>query len=793
MSLRGFVPAHSLFLARTVARWKASRRGNIAVLTALLMAPIVGMMGLALDYGHLILVKSRLDQAALSAAGAAANAARNVVQSATRDMNNYDQTDFNTKAIDDGQTIGANIFKAQFGSTTPTVNVTVKRLSNTFVAQVEYTASIETYFAKYFNVNVFNIRGQQSIITGMQDSRAKGATPASIIDERWDAPSASPGDSTKPVINDWYSGTPGTASPLSGPTGPWIDAKASNSIRVGNPDGSIAPIVSKKVYLEEGDYQLRYWYQSTVAYPDYEPVFICGTVEDEMHWVTSSVVRELGAATSASVTYGGVTGAQTSRAGVYLVPILGNPQLAATAPAASAFPKPPKLPWSGVSPSNLRPDNSRNRVDICAYSSRWIERNIPIKITNSGYFWLNFVAEPPESSTVTIGGVSKPFINGFYLGRVQLCPRACAANVTNNWPWSAYTTLYKDTFDENPIPTPGDNFQKKRNIYPLISSVAGRYQWTLNNDRWTPNYETKADWVVGRFGGNFTESGFKYESTPSGGVIVRSTALGMWMYRRLLLTPGVYKFQFKLSRNENQSAKEWCGPGTPPDPDSIVAANGWVLKNALLGIPTCTCPAGYVTTVFASDEAIGNPPANRDLKGTAPEIYQSFVKNSDGSIKVDRRGNRQNIDSSIILSDCHPGNSVSRTFGDVFCVLVPRTQFYGFRFAVSGPTLTQRDIDNDPALSAANPQVDVQLNTGGAYFDGVEVTLLSPGVQNRFTRTIDGPGDFDDYPSQCISSLAGSNNALMATTNNIMSGGIPMWPGYSTRTLDRVIVTAPSN
>lgn len=49
MALRDFVRAHLLSLQRMAWRWKAARRGNIAILTALLMAPIVGMMGLVLD------------------------------------------------------------------------------------------------------------------------------------------------------------------------------------------------------------------------------------------------------------------------------------------------------------------------------------------------------------------------------------------------------------------------------------------------------------------------------------------------------------------------------------------------------------------------------------------------------------------------------------------------------------------------------------------------------------------------------------------------------------------------
>ena len=51
-------------LTRLARRFHAARRGNVAVMTAVLMMPIMGLMGLAVDYGNAVFVKSRLDQAA---------------------------------------------------------------------------------------------------------------------------------------------------------------------------------------------------------------------------------------------------------------------------------------------------------------------------------------------------------------------------------------------------------------------------------------------------------------------------------------------------------------------------------------------------------------------------------------------------------------------------------------------------------------------------------------------------------------------------------------------------------
>ena len=266
----------------------------------------------------------------------------------------------------------------------------------------------------------------------------------------------------------------------------------------------------------------------------------------------------------------------------------------------------------------------------------------------------------------------------------------------------------------------------------------------------------------------------------------------------MLLMPGVYKFKFKASRSENASDKVWCQTGIgasalapAPNDEKVASTIGWTLKDpAKPPSTTCSCAAGDVTSVIASDEAIGSTQANRTLTGTAPDIYQSFLQNTDGSFKLDRSRQKQNADSALKLSDCHSGSAFSRTNGDVYCVLVPRTQYYGLRLTAAGPTVTLATINGDPVLRSA---YDEQLNSGGIYFDGLEVTLLSPGVQNRFTRTAEGPGDFDDYNPQCVTALAALGNRTTATPDHIINGGIPMWPGYSTRTLNRVVVTAPSN
>jgi len=120
---------------------------------------------------------------------------------------------------------------------------------------------------------------------------------------------------------------------------------------------------------------------------------------------------------------------------------------------------------------------------------------------------------------------------------------------------------------------------------------------------------------------------------------------------------------------------------------------------------------------------------------------------------------------------------------------VARTQYYGFQLRVQGPYDVRQ---------AGQPTTNPRLGTSGVFLDDLEVELLSPGVKNKFKATSadPGPGDFENFATECKSGMASIANE--ATYRNIISGGVPVWPGlqvpdaaYTTPPL-RVVVTAPS-
>ena len=738
-----------LQLARRFRLFFSACHGNVALITTFMLLPMIGVAGLAIDFAAAARTKGQLEQITQIAATTAVNTARNALQVAGLGNNGLDGP-----AVAEGARAGQYSLATQLARISnisvvgaPTWNV--QRVGNTLSANVGVNIAQQTYFAKIFGYNKFNMRVTGSMIIGLMDNPTNTLNAGAVVDEQWaisaTAPLPTP-TTTSPVFNDWYSGTPATTSPLLPAGGPThSDGTLGSAVQVGNLDGSISPIISKKVYLPAGQYELRYWYNSTVVYPEYEPVYICGTVEAEMNWVKSGLVRPLGSSPwvqGTALPPSDPTQVQTTRAGVYLDLITTDPQLATTAPDARNFAIPP-----------ASPNAANNRIDICAYSSKWIQRSVTLTITKTAYFWLSFVSEVPARSNR----------NGFYLGEVQLCPSACAGPLNNNWPWSAGTQLYADSF-ETPPKQNGAAFNLSQ------SSFAP-----------TANYELPPNWQAGRYGGlaagawdlasSFVYSVSTAKSPPyDGPTSVLTKRLGLYLYRRMLLMPGVYRFSFMAGLTKPMTNMQWCPPAYSFQNvgDTFQTNNQIYTLTDTTSLPTgvCSCPAGAITTVVVSDER-AQAQINLNINNTAPPYYTDTI-NATGSA----------------AGDCH---AYSPKVSNVYCVLVPRTQYYGFEFRVAGPYMTT--VAGTPY---ANANTDVQLGTSGAYLDNLQVSLLTPGVKNKFFGTsASDPGDFDNYQTNCPVNLP-DGFQFAPTTENIISGGVPMWPGYSTLPLTGVTVTAPS-
>jgi hypothetical protein len=168
-------------------RLAGCRAAAVSVLTAVMLIPMIGFVGLAIDYGFWT---QAYEEMALAANAAAMNAAKSASASAQAGNTNY---------IADGQLAGKQWFKAQMAghataavlaAITPTVTVT--NAGGQITAVVTATATMTAIFGKMFAKQTYPVQSQAtSIMSGVPyreililldnaSSMDIGATPADM-------------------------------------------------------------------------------------------------------------------------------------------------------------------------------------------------------------------------------------------------------------------------------------------------------------------------------------------------------------------------------------------------------------------------------------------------------------------------------------------------------------------------------------------------------------------------------------------------------------------------------------
>jgi len=539
---------------RLMRSFACAREGNIAIMTALTIMPLMAATGAAVDYSFAIKAQNKLEQAAQIASTSGATAMRRVVNSYTNDTSPAN-SDYDSAGAAEGRRVAVASFTAQAATLTnvsvtvdPTTGVGLERMGNTVTAKLKYAAQVQTLMMKFYGVSTISISGQGRAIVSLLDEPGVGATGTNVIlNETWVSPSNSviTNNPLQPTINNWYNGAflSSILDPRIAADRPEVKGSGlPGAIRLGHPQGDYYPVISKRVYLPAGGYELRYWYRSTVVYPQYEPIHICGTVETEMNWVTSGAYRDLLAAKGSATTADLIANAQTARAGVYLRPIASNPQSDAPIfpPSRSNFLSPPDLTDFN------RSYDSNNRIDICAYSSRWIERKISLIVSNSNYYWLSFVAEAPDHAATN---------NGFYLGPVKLCTGKCNGASKDNYPWKANDVLFSDSF-EGANKIDGDDFVLTSGTTPAAAGYEKPVNWTVlgltDNKVWDDGVtQTRTS----RFA--YGAAGAGRVGPMDGKTYVKIAAANVGLTRRLLLLPGYYRVKVGAG---SQPSADACDP-----------------------------------------------------------------------------------------------------------------------------------------------------------------------------------------------------------------------------------------
>lgn len=132
------------------------RSAGIALMFALTVIPVTGVIGIAVDLGYVTQAKTQLNAAADAAALAAAKVAADAFTAGQ-------STDIAKAA---GQTAGMEWFKSQAGSVlgpgVPIPLVTVTQNGAVFSSNVTYQGSIKPYFAPLFGVSTVALGGLSS-------------------------------------------------------------------------------------------------------------------------------------------------------------------------------------------------------------------------------------------------------------------------------------------------------------------------------------------------------------------------------------------------------------------------------------------------------------------------------------------------------------------------------------------------------------------------------------------------------------------------------------------------------
>lgn len=129
-------------------------RGNVAMIFAVTLVPLLGFTGLATDYAKSVLVKRRLELAIDSAALAAVKRTVDVI-------NEGKQTQ--AQAIAAGEREGKAYLLAQadrmMDASLKSSDVSIKITGEVIASETRYDASVPTVFAQLFNVDKFEVAG----------------------------------------------------------------------------------------------------------------------------------------------------------------------------------------------------------------------------------------------------------------------------------------------------------------------------------------------------------------------------------------------------------------------------------------------------------------------------------------------------------------------------------------------------------------------------------------------------------------------------------------------------------
>jgi Flp pilus assembly protein TadG len=146
-----------------IRSFRRSTSGNVAMIFALALIPVLGMVGAGVDYSRAANLRARL-QAAADAAAVGAIAKTSVAYTAAQSMN----TD---GSIASGVTAATNIFNADISGKTgfnvTAFNANVQRTGQQVTATITFTATLPTYFMQLLGTTTMTVGGTAAAANDM--------------------------------------------------------------------------------------------------------------------------------------------------------------------------------------------------------------------------------------------------------------------------------------------------------------------------------------------------------------------------------------------------------------------------------------------------------------------------------------------------------------------------------------------------------------------------------------------------------------------------------------------------
>jgi Flp pilus assembly protein TadG len=483
-------------------RLRNDERGNVAMIMAILLVPLVGAVGYGIDYTRAVSYKMKLDSAANAAALAGMDTARTLLSS------NHNMSPDSIKAAAIARALQVFVALAPQQVEYVLTCTSFTRVGETISASVCYVSKVPTTFLNVVGVQTLAIDGASKSEGPLAQDTTSPADPNMLVEENFDkAATIQPDRNVYNSVgvyknfNNWVTNNDGVEI---GTVGFYGASTPTTATYVAELDGFRNTYLAKKVYLDEKvkNYELRYWYKDRTSYNMYLPVSVFGSSNDDVEWAN-------GTTTHSSF---GALGAQSNRIGVYL-------DRASTEDPPAVF--------------------SENLIDACLVShNKWIERSVKISVAANGFYWLAFQA---EGASEGLGGV---------LHNIRFCKNACpGAAVADTFPWPQNTVLFQDNFTLESSISADAYIQDHRLNVSGATTAASLWQNVAAGWTTTPINQIEFSRVSGR------DYILPMDAYARSGVSSNRS-----IHRKFLLAPGYYKLYYEYAPNNDLGTSgTWCG------------------------------------------------------------------------------------------------------------------------------------------------------------------------------------------------------------------------------------------